>query len=404
MWEGATRWGPPIATMAVVSVAVAYASPMFALLIERAGYSGGANGLSASLTALMMILAAPVLPGLLARVGLIPLVLGAGVLAAVMMLVVPVIEALWWWTFLRMGLGLVVVGMFFATEYWLVETSPGARRGRIVAIYSVVVSGSYALGPLALERVGFETYLTYALPAAVILAGMAPIWFGRQNAPKPREEPAATPAETLGYFRSDPLIMWGVVLFGMIEFGAMGLLSVWALRSGLAESLALGLLAWMALGSMLFQYPLGWAADRYDRRRLLALAGGVSMVAPLILMAGVGLEAALIAAVVLWGGMAVSLYSLALTELGARYDGPRLAAGTAAVVLAYGFGAFIAPASFGWAMDLVPPDGLLWAAALVALLYTLLALIRIALVPRSGPEEKDPPGTDSLDNDAQIRR
>ena len=34
---------------------------------------------------------------------------------------------------------------------------------------------------------------------------------------------------------------------------------------------------WLAFGSMAFQIPVGWAADRFDRRSLLAIAGAVSL-------------------------------------------------------------------------------------------------------------------------------
>ncbi|MEL6477210.1 MAG: MFS transporter [Pseudomonadota bacterium] len=393
MLTGWSRWGAPVATMAVVSIATSYSWPMFALLMERAGYSGAAIGLNATLAALMMVVAAPILPAVMARTGLIPLMLGAGAVSAMALMAVPLADNIVWWSLLRMVLGLTITAMFFASEYWLVEIAPAERRGRIVALYAIILSVSFALGPLMLDWVGFETIWTYALPAGIVLVGLWPVWQGRRHAPEGRAEQPASPRETLGYFRSDPLILWGVVLFGMIEFGAMGLLSVWGIRSGVSEGASLGLLAWMAIGSVLFQLPVGWAADRFDRRKLLALAGAVSALAPMALMLSVGWYWAMVSAVVLWGGMAVSLYTLALTELGARYDGSRLAAGNAAVVLAYGFGAFAAPAAFGQAMDWVPPDGLLWMAAGVALIYTSLALVRLAFVAR-----------DPLDNADQIRR
>ncbi len=52
------------------------------------------------------------------------------------------------------------------------------------------------------------------------------------------------------------------------------------------------------------------------------------------------------------------------------------------MILAYGIGALISPVAFGAAMEVVPPDGLLWLAAGAALAYVGLALARIRRVRR----------------------
>ncbi|MEM9044869.1 MAG: MFS transporter [Pseudomonadota bacterium] len=376
------EWIVPIVGMAVAGITFSYIWPLFSLLLERAGYSGFMIGLSATASALMMVVSAPVMPRILARYGLIPLMVWSAIATALVLIGAGLSDNYVWWIFLRLVLGFSSTALFFAAEYWLVEIAPPDRRGRIVAIYAIVLSVSYGLGPLLLRFLGLETLATFWVPALIVAASIIPILWGRSGAPEARVEGAASPLQTLSYFRSDPLVIWGVVMFGMIEFGALGLLSVWGVRRGMPETDALALLTWLAVGSMIFQLIMGWAADRYDRRKLLMLSGLVSVIAP-VMMIFTGLEYwKIVLWVVLWGGMAVSLYTLALTELGSRYEGPELAAGNAAVVLAYGIGAFAAPAVFGQAMDWIDPDGLLHFSALCALAYTVLAVWRIATKPR----------------------
>lgn len=371
-------WLAPAVAMAVVSVAVSYGWPLFALLQERAGYSGFLIGLNATFAALAIVGAAPFMPALLARLGLIRLMLISVGCIALCFALIPVAYDFWWWSLIRINLGIWVTAMFFAAEYWLVAIAPEGGRGRIVAIYSVILSGSYALGPYMLNLAGLDSFWTFGAPVAFVLCGAVPILLGRATAPPADSERPATVRETLGYFVSDPTIMWGVVLFGTIEFGAMGLASVWGVRSGMAEGAALFLLTAMALGSLAFQFPTGWAADRFDRRRMLLAAGAGACVAPVVMLYG-GAYGLILAGSVLWGGTAVALYTLALTELGGRYTGAKLAAGNAAVVLAYGVGALLGPAGFGKAMDVIPPDGVLWLAALAALIYAGLVAIRIRM-------------------------
>ncbi len=167
------------------------------------------------------------------------------------------------------------------------------------------------------------------------------------------------------------------MLFGTIEFGAMALVAVWGVRSGLTEADAAILLSVFAFGAMLLQMPLGWAADRFDHRRILALAAAGSAIAPLAMMAAGPSYWLMLAAVAFWGAFSVGLYSVALTEMGARYRGGKLAVANAAIILGYGIGALVSPVLFGWAMDAIPPDGLLLAAAAVALAYLALMLARM---------------------------
>jgi MFS family permease len=370
-------WAAPIAAVATVSVSLSLGVPLYALLLERIGASGTVIGLNSTAASAAMVLSAPFLPLAMARVGLVPLVLGAVAMLALAVVAIPLWQSAWWWALLRFAWGIAATIMFFSSEFWLVAIAPDRLRGRLIAIYSMTLAGAYMLGPLILNLTGPDSWLTYAMPTAIVLGAALPIWMARRRAPTPRGEAPARLTAPLRFFRSDPLILWGVVLFGMIEFGGMSLVTNWGLRSGFAETAAVALVFWLALGSLAFQVPIGWAADRFERRRLLALAGACSAAAPLAMVWLSPGYAPVAAAAVVWGGTAVALYTLALTELGARYRGAALAGGNAAVILAYGIGALLSPVAFGAAMEAIPPDGLLLLAAGAALAYVALAVWRI---------------------------
>lgn len=375
--DGMLAWAAPIAAICTVSVSLSLSAPLYALLLERQGASGTAVGLSSTAASLAMVLSAPVLPLVMARTGIVPLMLGGVALMALAMALIPLWESVWWWGLLRFCWGAGATVMFFASEFWLVAIAPDALRGRLIAVYSMVLAGSYMLGPLILNLTGPDSWLTFAVPTAIIIAAAAPVWLGRRHVPAARHEAPVHPLAPLRFFRSDPLVLWGVVLFGMIEFGGMTLVTNWGVRSGFAEAAAVALVFWLAFGSLAFQLPIGWAADRFERRRLLAVAGACSVAAPLMMVASSQAYPLVAAAAVVWGGTAVALYTVALTELGARYRGAELAEGNAAVVLAYGIGALASPLAFGTAMEIVPPDGLLWLAAVAAAAYLALAAWRL---------------------------
>ncbi|MEM9062394.1 MAG: MFS transporter [Pseudomonadota bacterium] len=371
------NWSAPISAMAVVSVGLSMSVPLFALLMERQGASGAEIGLNHTMAAVAMVASAPLLPRILARTGIVPLMLVSVAALAVVFLVIPLWSSQIWWGALRLVFGTAATALFFTSEFWLMSTAPDELRGRLVGIYAVVLSASYMVGPLMLTATGVNGALTFIAPAAFVLISSLPIVLGRREAPPSRSEERAPVLAILTFFRSDPMVLWAVVLFGVIEFGAMGLISVWAMRTGYEETTAVQMVFWLAFGSLAFQLPMGWAADRFDRRKLLVAAAIVSVVMPFVVIEFGANPSLAAAAIFVWGGMAVAFYSLGLTELGARYRGEMLARGNAALVLAYGIGALVSPGAFGVAMDAIPPDGVLWAAAAAALAYLMLAIVRL---------------------------
>lgn len=387
-------WAPPVATMAVMSVSLSISVPLFSLLLDRAGVSATGVGLNHTIAAVAMVITSLVLPRVLSRTGAVALMLGAIGILALSMLLIPVWESPWWWAVLRLGWGVAATALFFASEFWLISSTPDAIRGRVVGLYVLVLSGSYMIGPLLLNLLGIDSLWTYLVPTLIILASAVPVVLGRHNAPaQGAAEDRPRSLGLLRFFGTDPVVLWGVVLFGVIEFGALGLVTIWGLASGFDRETAVAFVFWIAFGSMAFQVPVGWAADRFDRRMLLAWAGAVSLVMPLAIVLWADSVVLISALAFVWGGMAVSFYSLALTELGNRYRGAELADGNAALMLAYGLGALAGPMAFGAAMDAFPPDGLLWLAAAVGGAYCALVVWRIITRPRSGLDSRNETGS-----------
>ncbi len=386
-------WATPVATMAVVSISISLSFPLFALLLERMGVSGTLVGLNHMVAAAAMVISAPVLPAILERTGVVPLAVGSIVILALSMAAIPLFESYYWWAALRVAFGFTVTALFYVSEYWMVAQSPDASRGRIVGTYTIVLSGSYMIGPALLAWLGADNWLTFAIPTVLILASALPVLLARHHAPVGDGTKRRPALAMLRFLWTDPLVMWGVVLFGIIEFGAMGLIANWGLRTGHDEATSVQFIFWLAAGSMALQLPIGWLAERTDRRYLLALAGGVAVVMPVVIVAMSSHSWAVSAAIFAWGGMAVGIYTLALIELGARYRGTALAEANAAVVLAYGLGALLSPSLLGWAMDYYPPDGLLYLSTGFAVAYVLLAAVRLVGRPRESLDRDGGMGT-----------
>lgn len=373
-WRAAA---PPIAAITVFGLAMSMSYPLLSLLLERMGASGTAIGINTMASSLAIVVFSPLLPRVMARIGLLPLMAGAGLGLGVIMILCGLYQDYWAWLALRLIHGALGTVLFFTSEYWIVAMAPEGQRGRIVALYTISLSMAFVAGPMIVSATGVDGLLPFVVAAAILVVGVIPVFLGRGAMPALPPEDPPSPRSTLRFFVSDPTLIWAVVLFGLIEYGTVALLPVWAVRTGFSETEAAWLMAAFAAGSVISALPMGWLSERLDRRRMLLAVGVASAAAPLAILAFSHSLVGTLVVAVLWGSMAVGLYTLPLVELGARYSGHRLAEGNAAIVLAYGTGALLSPGLLGLAMDAAPPDGVLLAAAIGSAAYALLATLRL---------------------------
>ena len=175
--------------------------------------------------------------------------------------------------------------------------------------------------------------------------------------------------------RAAPAVFAGAFVFGAIDAGMMGLLPVYAVRSGYSEMSAALCVTAIALGSMVFQYPLGALADRFSRRRLLAFCAAGGTVGAALTPFAVVVPWLLYLLLFVWGGVILGIYSIGLTMLGERFGAAELATGNAGFVMSYSIGLLLGPAVEGVALDAWNPHGLMVALVAISAAYVAFLLL-----------------------------
>jgi len=105
------------------------------------------------------------------------------------------------------------------------------------------------------------------------------------------------------------------------------------------------------------QFPIGWLADNYSKRGLLAGLTAATVV--LALMMHASRESILFWPVLLaLGACGYGVYTVVMAELGDRFSGHELVTGSSAFAVMWGLGALLGSVSGGWAMDLFGAFGL----------------------------------------------
>ena len=207
----------------------------------------------------------------------------------------------------------------------------------------------------------------------MLLLAIVPVLAARKAAPRLDEKEGAG---VLGALRAAPAILLAALVFGALDSGLFGLFPVYAVRSGFSEVQAALAVATTSVGSMVFQYPLGMLADRFDRRGLLILCGCSGVAGAVLTPFAIHTPGLMYALLFFWGGIIMGIYTIGLTLVGERFKGAELASANAAYVMLYAGGLFAGPMVGGVALDAWNPQGLMAELAAISLIYVIFLILR----------------------------
>ena len=344
-------------TISVYGIGMGLTLPLLSLTLEGMGVSGTLNGLNLATGGLAALLVTPLMPAGIARLGAAQFMAAALMFAASALLCLHFVAALWAWFPIRFVLSASLNGLFVATEFWINSIADEHNRGRYVALYSICLTGSYALGPLVLQIIGTTGLAPFAAGAVLMISAIVPIALARRHAPRTQAE--AGHRAVFGILKQAPVVFAAAAVFGAIDVGMAGLLPVYAVRQGYSDAHAALAVSALSLGALLLQFPLGWLADRMARQHLLALCAGCGVIGAALTPVAVHNPITFYLVLSLWGGIVLGIYSVALTLLGERFSGPSMATANAAFVMSYCLGLLSGPALEGAALQAWNPQGLI---------------------------------------------
>jgi MFS family permease len=354
-----------IASIVVFGFALGLMFPLLSLLMERAGVSAEMIGYNTAMAPLGILLAGFIVPRLVRRFGAKMVVIVAAWIAAAIVLSY-YFTAIPWWFALRVLHGLAVSTLFSISEAWIVKFSAGAYRTRILALYTSMLALSFGGGPALISYVGIDGIMPFAIGAGVLIAATIPMYLVRET--KALEEDPKAALSALAFAPKAPILLLAVGLFAIIDAANLGFLPVYGVKKGMDRETAALVLTAFIVGNTIFQLPIGWLADHYPKRRVMAGCAIVTALTSALIPLAFG-------SIMLWpvllvcGAASAGIYTVALSELGERFSGTELVAGTASFATVWGLGAIFGALLGGWAFQSFGPDGLPLSIAAVFALF-----------------------------------
>jgi MFS family permease len=369
---------PVFAACGAIGLQVGVALPLVPLALERQGADKLTIGVVAAAWAIGMLATASHIPRLAARFGAVPFIIAAVLAGSAITVAYTLTDGVIAWFVLTFLHGAVGGVPWVVSEIWMNVVVEEKHRGRVMGVYAMLVALGLALGPFVLQFVGVygpAPFLTSAALALLVAVPLLPYW---KTAPQ-IEHPADS-----GYTAvivGAPLAMLAGFACGLGEQVAFSFLPVYAVGAGVSAQTGALWLSAFVIGNVILQWPIGWMADHFDRRAVLA---GCTLASAILvaLLPAVSAQSPIIAGVImLWGGLSFAIYPVGLALLGQRFGGGDIARANTAFSMLYIFGGLVGRPLAGAAMDAVGDPGLGWT---LALFYSIAAVAALLAFHRRG--------------------
>ncbi len=146
-----------------------YSYPFFSLALEKHGLATWLIGLNASLAGAGILIVGPVLPALIDRLGLRPLVAALFAISLASFAAILAADNLIVWFAARFVMGACFAALWTTTEIWLNGVVDERHRGRIIGASGTLYAACQFVGPLVLGGVG----VSGSLPLIVAMLPLA---------------------------------------------------------------------------------------------------------------------------------------------------------------------------------------------------------------------------------------
>ena len=245
------------------------------------------------------------------------------------------------WALMRVASGLCVAGCYTVIEAWLQAKVTNETRGRAMGTYRVIDMGASLVAQLMIGVLSPASYISYNLLAILCCASLLPLTLTKASQPETPKTPRLRPALA---WQLSPLAVAGVIVAGLTSAAFRMVGPIYGQEIGLEPQQIGYFLAAFVAGGALAQYPTGWLADKYDRRRVLIAMSLASIIAAAltVTLTGYGTGAAMLTSAV-FGFASFPIFSVSSAHANDFATQEQRVELSAALMFFYAIGAIASP-------------------------------------------------------------
>jgi len=323
---------------------------------------------------------------LIIRVGHIRVYASCAAMAAISILTCYLWLNEWLWALMRILMGFCIAAINVVADGWLSERATSETRARILATNQIVLLSAMFLGSFMINLASIDQATLYILAGVLLCGGVIPIAMSSASAPDIEDAPAMPLAELV---KASPVGVISVLVCGMLLSSLLSMLAVYAQAksfTGVHLSLLVGA---AIIGGVILQYPIGYLADRFERRKVMLYITLIAMFGTLAIPLVIDRELFIIVLLLvsLSSGIISSLYPLGIAETFDRLQHNEMGLAIGAMIIIYASGGIIGPYAMGLVMEHIGVNYFFTAMAGIQLMFALFILYR-SRVRRSIPTDQ----------------
>ena len=362
--------------------------PLAVVSLAERGYGAASVGFFALLPFLVLTLSIPFSARLRNRVGRGRTFLFGQVLGIGPVIGFAVTDSYALWCLFGVVGGLYAAALWGLTDTLIAENAPPDRVGRVTGSYQTLVAGALTLGPALPMMFSLDFDTGSRLAVALMAASFVPVATLGLRAIDAADHTDGT-TSVLRMLLAAPTLVGAAFLGGLFESGVNAMGALHALQLGFGSASAALVVAVIAAGSLLAQYPLGRLTDRIALKPLLLTACAILLASSALLPLASTYPSLLWAVAAIWGAFGGGLYTLILVHIAKTYRGTGVAAASIVALMAYTVGGMVGPGLGGVVTQVAPGHGL--AAMLVLLSGIMVGVIacgRDLKIPEHRPQSR----------------
>jgi MFS family permease len=348
----ATTW-PLLLGMGVLMLGAGLQSTLLGLRATLDGFPTVVTGIVMSCYYVGYVFGTKIAPPLLKDLGHIRVFATLTAIASIAILVQGTIIDPTAWAAMRLLSGLCFAGIYVVAESWLNDRASRDNRGRLFAVYMLVLYVGLGAAQFLLMLADPRTPTPFMLVGILISLAMIPIVVSAQQVP---DHAVPRPVRLRDLYHNSPLGVVAVTVSGLISSIIFSMGPVYAQLSGLDTAGVAAFMAVSILAAVLTQYPVGRLSDRMDRRTVIA---GVCTLATLVAGSIVAFpripHALFLVLAAMFSGFVLTLYSLSVSHVNDKLEPAQMVASSSALLLLNGTAAALGPTLAGSLMTAFGP-------------------------------------------------
>ena len=345
---------------------------------------------------------ANVVPNLVGKVGHIRVFAAFASTASLSILLHSVIVDPYVWILGRFITGFSIISIFVVVESWLNDRATNRTRGKVLSIYMIITFIGMGFGVLLLNFNDPTNYEPFILVSLLLSIALVPILLTKRKPPTFKKISSIKIKEL---YKISPLGTFSMFCVGFIHPAIFTMGAVYgALMNFSVLEISLYLFL-ITLSGAIFQWPIGYLSDRFDRRIILVITSLLGSVLTVLCFFSVSVSPDFINLssgwkpilqhitnhrmlfyifISLYAGMSLPLFSLNLAYVNDFLPKEKFVSAGAGMQIIFGLSAMTAPFACSFFMKSFGPNGIF---IFLFIFQTLIGLFGIYRMTRRSTEE-----------------